>query len=345
MPTRTKTPIEQRIAPIDLAQKMSEGASLVSARAFASREVTLSTTVAANSAANDTTISLNADPGIGAQLTINGGGATGEIFKVENVTGSSPWVCTIVPAAMYAHNTSESAVYEPGVSARLLTDTTPPVDASQVLPMVRRGAAKATTARLYRISVLGLCDNGEEVEGEFDLEVLDIVPTEIRVKQPSETRDHPFDFAQNLGSATLVSVVGYASHVATLSTTLNLAASAEAATLELVAHPGIGARLVVNPSGPNEEVLYVSAVSGVGPYVATIHPTTEFAHSGGETVSYDMGESTRILVSTTPTPSGSEAVFRSRRGDSGERYRLSAVAPLSSGEILQHTGFLDVTEV
>jgi hypothetical protein len=331
---------------LELGDRLSTGATLVSATGFASRKTTpLATSLAANASVDATTLSLNANPGIGAFITVNNGGSTEEDFKVSNVTGSSPWVCTITPAAMYAHSISESVDYEPGVSARLLVTTSVAIDGGsrEAYPLVRRGAEGKT----YRITVIVDADNGERVEGEVDVLVSEIAATETEEKQPSEIMDLAFGFGANLDGGTLSSAVGYVARESTLTTTLAASSAAEDSTLSLTANPGVGALITVNPSAPltgTKEIFTVTAVGGSGPYSCTILPTAEFAHSNGETVEYWPGESSRMLVSSTASIVSDEAILRARRGDSSETYLVKVLGTTSLSEVLQHSGHLATPE-
>jgi hypothetical protein len=325
---------------------MSDGAILVSpAQAFASRKVTplLATTLSANIVAEDSTVQMAADVGIGAMITVNPGGLTEEIFKVSNVTGASPpFTATITPTAEFPHTSGDSVTYEPGVSSRLLVDDTPATVDPQIILEVWHGADGQT----YRVSAVATCDNGELVELEGDLVVTELTPTSTKVKQPDETRDLAFDLSELLEGNVLQSGIPFVSRVATVSTTLAALAAIGDATVTLAAHPGIGALLTLNPSGQPREKLKVSGVSGGGPYLCTVHPTVEFGHSNGENVNYEPGATTRFLVSTTPTISGGqEAIVRLRRGAAGQVYRVTMLGLGTSNLIVQDSCFVSTPEL
>jgi hypothetical protein len=71
MAERAKAPREVRKLRFNLAPLMSAGALLQTVQGFASRQVLSSTTLAAGITAEDTTIVLNDDPGVGAVITID----------------------------------------------------------------------------------------------------------------------------------------------------------------------------------------------------------------------------------------------------------------------------------
>jgi hypothetical protein len=75
-----------------------------------------------------------------------------------------------VPHIEFGHANGESLNYEPGVSSRLLVSTTATIAGTVAKLRLRRGAAGQT----YRVSCLGVCDNGEEIEDEVDVEVTEL---------------------------------------------------------------------------------------------------------------------------------------------------------------------------
>jgi hypothetical protein len=344
MATNTKAPSERRPLPFQFANLLSAGAALVSAVCFASRKLDelLTTTLGGNVAAEDATIALAADPGVGALLTVNPGGLTEEEFKVSAVSGEGPYTCTIVPTAEFAHTSGDSVAYEPGASDRIFVDPTPaPVD-TDVIPEVWNGADGQT----YRLSCLATCDNGEVLELEVDLVVSELAPVGTTVKQPGETRDFAFELAALLDGETLDDAAVFVSRVASGSTTLAALASIGDTTVSLTANPGIGALLTLNPAGPNREVLKVSGISGTGPFTATVNPTVEFGHSNGETVTYEPGATGRLLVSPTPTILGSAAIVRGRKGASGQQYRATMLGyNADDSVIVQLSGFISTPEL
>ena len=168
------------------------------------------------------------------------------------------------------------------------------------------------------------------------------------VKQPSEIRDLSFNLAALIAQgATLMSAAAFACRNLTppLTTTLAAAASIDATTLSLTVNPGVGARVIVNPSGGTEESFKVSAISGTGPFTATITPSVEFSHSSGETCNYHPGASTRVLTSTVAVISGTQAIFRLRRGTSGQTYTVSVIGVCSNGEEIEDEVTVTITDI
>lgn len=346
MAERKKGPREVRLQPFELSPLISEGADLSSVQGFTSREVTLSAQLTAAVNPEDTSILLNANPGVGAQLVIEPGSLTAEeTFKVLSVAGaSSPFTVGIIPSAEQGHSPGATVDYEPGVNANVLVDDTPAVTPGITLVnfLVKEGADGNT----YRLNVLGTCDNGEVVEDEVEIDVVEFTPTTTVTKQPGETRDVAVDFAEYTMAfgTTLTSAVAFVSRSSTANTTLSSGASAGASTLVLVANPGVGALLTVNPGGPNQEKLYVSSVTVSGTTTATVSPL-QFTHSGAENVTYQPGLNTRLLVSATATITGTEAIFRVRRGAAGQGYRLAVFGTLADGQVVQKTITLDMPEL
>jgi hypothetical protein len=188
MAERAKAPREVRKLRFNLAPLMSAGALLQTVQGFASRQVLSSTTLAAGITAEDTTIVLNDDPGVGAVITIDPGSiAAEEIFKVTAVVPSgSDFSCDILPPAEVPHSNGASVDYYPGVNSRFLVDDTPtPLSSGLVTFLAQQGA----DAQTYLVSVLGTCNNGETVEDETELDVIEFSPVTPITKQPAETRD------------------------------------------------------------------------------------------------------------------------------------------------------------
>jgi hypothetical protein len=348
-PGRTKTPMESRLVPFNMDALIASGASLTSVQAFASRTLPLrGTTLFADVAVGATTIELNADPKAGALLIIEPGSGSEETLKVVSVSGASvPFLATVTPPAWSTHSATGSVNYEDGVSARLLVDDTPTPSATSVTVQLQKGAH----GQIYRISVVGTCNNGEVVEDEMQLTVTDVAPTETNIKQATETRDVAGNLALLLSephqsSATLSSATAFVSASGLTTTTqLSAQANAEDSNVLLVAHPGIGAKLILNPAGPNPEHVYVSNVTGTGPYTATVNPTLEFTHSSGVDVTVFQGVGVNFLTSTTSTIQALAVINRARHGAVGKTFKILWLATTSQGELLQLSGLVSVQEV
>ena len=127
------------------------------------------------------------------------------------------------------------------------------------------------------------------------LSILDPIPgaEDTKIKQPSEQVFVAANFEKLLNEshqagATLSPGTTFALLTTTTTTTLDSLAAAEAGTISLVADPGVGAMLVIEPSGFPEQV-YVSAVTGSGPFTATITPTLEEQHGATTPVTVYAG--------------------------------------------------------
>jgi hypothetical protein len=148
------------------------GTDVLSATAWISREVSISSTLAAAVSQGAATISLAANPGIGALLTLNPTGSKQEKLKVSNVTGAGPYTCTVNPSPDFDHANGEPLSFEPGASTRLLVSTTASiVGAAKAIVRKRRGAAGQT----YRLTVLATLQgaNAERVQGSLHLDIVE----------------------------------------------------------------------------------------------------------------------------------------------------------------------------
>jgi hypothetical protein len=105
-------------------------------------------------------------------LTLDGGLATEEIVKVQAISGSGPYTCTVTPALAFAHPDEAAVEYEPGVSTSLLGSTTATIDSAteQARILVQGGAH----GQLYRVSMLVTTATPTQVlEDDFILRVVD----------------------------------------------------------------------------------------------------------------------------------------------------------------------------
>jgi hypothetical protein len=358
-PTRTKSALETKAYPINLAALLSVGATLDTVQMTASRAAPMlgafplqQTTLAGAVSIGDGTIQLHANPGVGALLIIRPGQGDEERVKVTAISGTEdPFTATITPVAWAGHSNSDPVSYEPGVNARLFADDTPTPSGTSVTPMIRLGSQGQT----YRISALATANDNQVVEDEFTLVVSDIATVGTNIKQPSETRDLAMDFANKLAEAhqagaTISSATLYVSSLTNTATAqLGADAAAGASTITMNAHPGVGAMLIVTPAGtgvnPAERV-YVSSVSGSGPtWDATILPSLEFAHTNGADITVYQGYSGAFVTSPTSTISLLEVINRARRGQAGQSLRLMWLATTSQGEVLQSVGTVELQEV
>lgn len=352
---RQKSMLETKAYPLDMAALMPDGALFTAVQMTASRTPPFPlqpTTLFTSVAIGETTLALNVDPGPGARLVLEPGTGAEEKLKVISTTpNAGHWDCVVRPGAWVVHASNAPVSYEPGVNARLFVDDTPTWAGSVVTPMIHRGAY----LQKYRISYLGDLNNGESIEDEFILEVVDPIPSVTNIKQPSEIRDLAADFTKLLeephqAGATLSSAVLYVpSAVDTATSNLAAVANPGAATISLNAHPGIGAMLTLTPAGlitsntPPERV-YVSNVTGSGPYTVSIVPTLEFSHVNGADVTVYQGFSGAFVTSVNSTFQGLFAINRARGGQAGKLLKLVWVATTSQGEVLQVSGLVSIEE-
>jgi hypothetical protein len=353
MPTRLKTPSEVRSYPWDFDELIATGAIISTVEAFVSRLPSLTAPLIGTELDNPvtagaSTIDLKADPKAGALLILEPGSAVEERLKVMSVTGAvAPFVCTVRPLAWFNHADNSAVSYERGCNARMLIDDTPNPSGVMVTPQLRRG----TDGQKYRVTGLATANNGEVREDEFELQVVDPIPgaDDTRIKQPSEQVFVAAGFEKLLSEphqagATLNPGTTFASLTTTTSTTLSSVAAAEAGTILLVADPGVGAMLLIEPSGFAERV-YVSAVSGSGPFTATITPPLEEQHGAGTQVTIFGGVTGTLLASGTSTIQGLFALNTARRGAANKTFKLVWLVSTSQGETLQHSGLLSTTEL
>jgi hypothetical protein len=166
----------------------------------------------------------------------------------------------------------------------------------------------------------------------------------IDEKAPSEKRPIAFHLGPQIpAGASITSVQAYVSRKAAgFTTTLTAPASAESSTLTLAADPGKGALLIVNPGSPTaEETFKVTSMAGL---VATLSHSTEQAFSGGATVNYEPGWTTRLLVTDVPANVGTDVTLWSQFGADGQTYRISVLAILNNGTVVEEERDLVVTE-
>ena len=355
-----KTAMERRIFAWNMAAKVSPGATGTAVQLFISRASPplglfplQATTLFAAVTAGATTIQLTDDPRAGALLILEPGTSLEETVKVSAVSGASaPFTATIHPEAFYSHLISTAVSYEFGESARMLINAAPTPSGSTFQCEIENGCY----LQAYRCSAHLTCNDGQRPEEEFTLLLIDPIPSEQNTKQPSETvflaaeMDSLMEGAQQSG-ATVVSGVAYASFTTPISPTPTLAAQATrgATTISLTStiNPGIGAALVLSPTGSGAnpvERVYATNVTGTGPYTVTISPSLEFTHANGSNVTTYMGINTNFLVSTNSTITGKTLKNMSRRGPSGRQVTMVWLATTTQLERLQHSGIAIITE-
>ena len=349
MADRQKSPRELRKITLNFQNKISAGATVSSYLVFASRRPTLTetlaiTTLTAQLNPEDATATLDDDPVIGSLIMVDPDDIDlEETFKVTSSTPSGGnFICGIMPTAERMHASTATVHYEPGESARMLVDDTPtPTGTNGVLAVVhlKEGADGYT----YRVNAQAICNNGEVREDETEIDVVEFTPTSTIHKQPADTVDVAIDFADwtTKYSTTVLSAVSFVSRARTMSTTVNGTNNAGATTLNLNAHPGVGALLTVNVGQATQEKLIVSGVSGSGPYVCTVSPL-QFQHTNAQAVDYFPGMNTRVLVSTTP--STSSVTIRLQKAAAGQSYRMVPLATLADGQVAQKSIELNVSE-
>ena len=167
-----KQPSETFLVQIFAEEYLPPGRTIAACELYASRKTaTLSAALAASSVADATSIQMTQHPGVGARLIINQAGATAELVKADAVSGSGPYTVTVFPSLMFAHLNGEAIDYEPGFSTGVLVSTVPTIaNGDEIFPHLTRGVSGHT----YRISMVMTLDNGDIIEAEFDMPVLDI---------------------------------------------------------------------------------------------------------------------------------------------------------------------------
>lgn len=170
--TLPKNPVEELDVSYAMTLNVPPGANLLSGIVHLSRKATgsvtdLSTTLSSGASVNATTISLAADPQVGAYLKINIGAANEEIVLATGVSGGGPYTVTITPPLSNLHNSAEVVTYEPGASAQMLQSTTATVAAGKLLFRVKRGVF----GRIYRGILIGTLDIGIVLRGELNVAV------------------------------------------------------------------------------------------------------------------------------------------------------------------------------
>lgn len=353
MPTRFKTPLETRAYPWDFDELIATGAIISAVETFVSRLPALNAPLIGTQlddpvTAGAGTVNLKADPKAGALLIVEPGSAVEERLKVISVTGTvAPFVCTVRPVAWFNHADNSAVSYERGCNARMVIDDTPTPSGVFFTPQLRHG----TDLQKYRVTGLATANNGEVREDEFELDIIDPIPgaEDTHIKQPSEQVFVAADFEKLLlephqAGATLSPGTTYASLTTTTTTTLDALAAAEATTISLVANPGIGAMLLIEPTGFAERV-YVSAVSGSGPFTTTIAPPLEEQHGATTAVTVYGGVTGTLLTTAASTIQNLLAVNTARRGAANKVFKLVWVVPTSQGEVLQHSGLLSTAEI
>ena len=145
----------------------------------------------------------------------------------------------------------------------------------------------------------------------------------------------------------LLNAIAWASRDVSVGTTLAASVTQGASTISLTANPGVGALLTLNPTGPKQEKLKVTSISGTGPYVCTTNPTPDFDHTNGEPLTYEPGVSVRLLASTTATIVGAtKARVRKQKGMAKQSYRVTVLGTFqgADAERVQASLWIDVVE-
>lgn len=174
--TLQKNPQEIIDIAFSMVNNVPQGATITSGEVYASRKpntdpaiANLSTTFSSTANADASTISLVANPGIGAYLLLHPLASNEELVIATNVTGIGPFTVTIDPLLAYQHLSGGQVTYEPGVSSQILTSTVATVTAGVLSFRVQRGVS----ARGYRLFLFGNLDTGAILRGELDLDVVE----------------------------------------------------------------------------------------------------------------------------------------------------------------------------
>jgi hypothetical protein len=164
-------------------------------------------------------------------------------------------------------------------------------------------------------------------------------------KQPAEILTIAFAYTGKLPTgATLATgqVLVSDTHRPLLATIASSVIAAGATTLLLQAHPGVGARLLIQPGQSTQEIVRVLTVTGGGPYTATITPALAYGHASGSPMQYELGVAESLVQSITANIAGEEARLILRNGVHGHTYRVTVLATLSTGDVLEDECFVEV---
>lgn len=357
-PIRKKSPLESKLFPLDIAALIPAGATLTSVQMTASRMAPFPLQTAslnADAAIGSTTVLVSAsvNPGVGALLIFEPGLGAEEKIKATAISGAvSPWTATLDHPTFVFHQSGSGISYEPGMNARLFVDDTPTPAGTVITPLIQKGAHGHT----YRVSYLVVTNILTRHEDEFTLEINDKSSTNTEIKQPYEIVDIAADFEKLMeeahhSTATINSAVAYISSSLPVAvpSQLTVLAPAGATTITMNSHPGIGAMLILTPAGTGNfppERVFVTNVTGAGPYTVTVTPDLEFQHSNGADVQVYLGFNTTFLTQTAATSIlGKSVIHRAQRGQAGKVLKSVWIATTSQAELLSTTGLISLEEV
>lgn len=162
-----KQPSEQYPFAIEFFGKLPAGAALASGILLAANLKTqLSTTLTAGASAGATTLSLAADPKVGAIITLDLGAVTQEEVQVKQISGAGPYSVTLTAPTEQAHANGAGAQYLPGTST-VLQSSTAGIAGTQAVAQLKGGQHKTD----YRITFLITLDSGDTLEEDVTLSV------------------------------------------------------------------------------------------------------------------------------------------------------------------------------
>lgn len=171
MPVGTfdKQPHEEYFIAVEFSGKLPSGTSLSSGSVYASRiEDVSSTTLSTAVSSGASSISLAADPGVGADIVIDSGSVQ-ERAKAKAISGSGPYTVTLQRTLYYDHDSGATVTYLPGVNAEVLDQIAATVTGTQALRKVKRGR----NGSVYKISFVMTLDSADILEDDVNMIVLE----------------------------------------------------------------------------------------------------------------------------------------------------------------------------
>lgn len=163
----TKQPSEKWPVAIDFAGRLPDGVTLQSGTLIAANlSASLATTLAAGSAVGATTLSLAADPKVGAILSIDNWTAQKEVAQVKAVSGAGPYTVTLTAPLEQAHAIGADVKYYAG--------TTTVLDGTSVTIAGDRATGKLKGGQhgvAYLVTFLLVLSDASELEEDVTVQV------------------------------------------------------------------------------------------------------------------------------------------------------------------------------
>jgi hypothetical protein len=158
-------------------------------------------------------------------------------------------------------------------------------------------------------------------------------------KNPTEDYPIGFDFRRKLPDGTLIAgIIGSAFRLTDwFAARLTSAYTAGANTLLLDVNVRAGAVLILDRDTDTEEIVYVQAVTGSGPYAATLFKPMVYDHAANSVVAYQPGATADVLKPEQSAigASGQEVQVWVKGGIAGQKYEVSVFVTLNNGATLR----------